>query len=298
MNQGLRLPLNINDDQMYPSMSELPTETEGWTEMTFFLVQAEACWLLHPVIGNRGHSPTDTITDITEKRKFIEERCQNLLNRYDLASERPSSELSRLAFQHLTTARYKMDFILRLREELITRKQGDAQKDDDGCTHRLSFKIACDELESHCACKKDMKFKWLFTAYTQWYALAYVLRCLCNVPNAPDTDYVWSLIEDAFPDYMHQLSTTEDGKEHATIWKCLSLLRHQALLLRSSQLGIEASQIEMPTRNSTIKNPIFESAENTVLSLDFLSSDPQFLSDWNAVINSCFVEGDGMGMMT
>ncbi|KAJ5784482.1 uncharacterized protein N7503_009694 [Penicillium pulvis] len=317
VNAHLRLPLNINDDQLYPSMTELPAESDGWTEMSFFLVQTQACRLMHPVIGTRRHSSTDTLADIAEKRKFLTERGQALREKYGFQSETPT-ELCRIAFQHCNTARYKMNFILQLREEVATQRQDGLQRDEDSA-HKLSFKIACDELESHRTCTKGSlasRFKWLFPAFTQWYALAYVLRCLCTSSNIPDADYVWDLIEDTFPQYMRhndQSATAPDANKQSTIWKCLSRLRHQALLLRNSQssvggriaqsVGLETGQMEgqpiFSRQNIFNRNgdPISESDQNAVSSLDFLSSDPQFLSDWNAVMNSCLIDEDDMNMM-
>ncbi|KAJ5526183.1 hypothetical protein N7494_012833 [Penicillium frequentans] len=317
VNAHLRLPLNINDDQLYLSMTELPAESDGWTEMSFFLVQTQACRLMHPVIGTRRHSSTDTLADIAEKRKFLTERGQALREKYGFQSETPS-ELCRIAFQHCNTARYKMNFILQLREEVVTQRQDGFQRDEDSA-HRLSFKIACDELKSHRTCTKGSlasRFKWLFPTFTQWYALAYVLRCLCTSSNIPDADYVWGLIEDTFPQYMRnndQSVTAPDANKQSTIWKCLSRLRHQALLLRNSQssvggrivqsVGLETGQMEsqtIPSRQNIFNrngDPISESDQNAVSSLDFLSSDPQFLSDWNAVMNSCLIDEDDMNMM-
>ncbi|KAJ5691527.1 hypothetical protein N7488_012262 [Penicillium malachiteum] len=103
VNANLRLPLNINDDQLYTSMAELPAESDGWTEMSFLLVQTRACWLMHPVIGTRRHSSTNTLDDIAEKRRFLSEHGQALRENNGFQSE-TRSELCSIAFQHCNTA--------------------------------------------------------------------------------------------------------------------------------------------------------------------------------------------------
>ncbi|KAJ5725706.1 uncharacterized protein N7483_007063 [Penicillium malachiteum] len=182
-------------------MTELPAESDGWTEMSFLLVQIQACRLMYPVIGARRHSSTNTLDDIAEKRRFVTERSQALRGKYGFQSETPG-ELCRIAFQHCNTALYKMNFILQLREEVVSQKQDGLQR-DEGSVQRPSFKIACSVLESYRTYTKgsaDSRFKWLFSAFTQWYALAYILRCLCISSNIPDADYAWGLIEDTFPE--------------------------------------------------------------------------------------------------
>ena len=36
MNRELRLPLNVNENQICPDMTRIPLESDSWTEMSFF----------------------------------------------------------------------------------------------------------------------------------------------------------------------------------------------------------------------------------------------------------------------
>ncbi|KAJ9500871.1 hypothetical protein H2202_003429 [Exophiala xenobiotica] len=209
MNRDLRLPLNVNDNQIYPDMTSLPVESDGWTEMSFFLIQTESCRLLHPVLDNthEQHSAHHALLDITEKRKSIQQRSQYLSAKY--SGTMPENNLSRLAIQHGTTAYKKMEFVLQLREEISMRKQQKgAQDDTTPDVLRPSFKLACDGLESsyatHVLSKGGLatsRFKCFFNIYTPWYALAYVLRCLCSSssPCGFETERAWALVEELFP---------------------------------------------------------------------------------------------------
>ncbi|KAK5189844.1 hypothetical protein LTR96_009616 [Exophiala xenobiotica] len=266
MNRELRLPLNVNDNQIYPDMTSLPVESDGWTEMSFFLIQTESCRLLHPVLDNthEQHSADHVLVDITEKRKIIQQRSQYLSAKY--SGTMPENHLSRLAIQHGTTAYKKMEFVLKLREEISMRKQQKgAQDDTTPDVLRPSFKLACDGLESSYATYvlskgglATSRFKWFFNIYTPWYALAYVLRCLCSSSQCGfETERAWALVEELFPRAMslHGPSAGNgilDEYGHGSIWKYLNLLRGQALLSRQHtiQLSVATADVGIPSSNS------------------------------------------------
>jgi hypothetical protein len=176
LNLGLRLPLNVDDNQLFPSMTQLLIESVGWTELSFVLIQTESCRLLHLVLGTREHSPANTLPDLTAKRQMIQDRTQYVLSKYGISSKSPG-HLPLIAMQPLNTGCKKLGFMLQLREEIDLLKQEGAQ-DDTTDVPRPSFKLACDGLESSFVLlKTSLWFKWLFTTYTPWYALADVLRC-------------------------------------------------------------------------------------------------------------------------
>lgn len=245
-------------------MREFPVESVGWTEMSFFLVQTESCRLLSPVLGP-GKGQGESISEIRAKRAFIEERRGEVFARYGISDDvhlnhssstsapapSPTAEiLSKIAGQHFTTAKKKMEFILQLREESISTPPvlSTAQPTQTPTPH--SFTLACDAIDSNRLLLQSSfsnEFRWLFTTYTQWYALAYILRCLCNVHvprgvKGADIQRAWALVDDVFPDMSTTISASVGGcapggsdVEHGSIWKCLVRLRQQAMGLRGGQ---------------------------------------------------------------
>ncbi|KAJ5238786.1 hypothetical protein N7468_003405 [Penicillium chermesinum] len=326
----LRLPLNINDDQIYPRMTQLPAETRGWTEMSFSLLQTELLMLLRPAIGTQAHRSADVDADIRARKQLVDERSEALLRRYgDLARE--SNELCRLAFQHFTIGRYKMHFILQLREEISEQKRkGSHPGGRDG--PNLSFKIACDVLQVYYNITKGhlaSRYKWLFATYTQWYAVAYVLRCLCRHPDAPDAEHVWALVEGVFPHVLrHDQSGVNDGNGNSPIWGCLILLRKQALLLKESyasargpDLAAQSSRGHQPSQlpgsgdpsqgldvqsSQPVESvhymqdmghgPLPEPHQPIFSDLEFSMPEIPFLPEWDAVINGCLNNGNDTGI--
>jgi hypothetical protein len=250
MNPELRLPLNVNDDQIYPDMTHLPAKSNSWTDMSFFLIQTESCRVIHPILDTQEDS-ADALRDIRGKREKIQDPCQYMSAKYSISpdSETPNN-LPRIATQHVTTACKKMQFVLQLREEIHMRKQNETQDDVTPDVLKRSFELACETLaSSHVLLNEGLasNFKWFFNMYTQWYALTYVLRCLCSSTRGFETERAWALVTDLFPRRMSPQGHSEgfhdddddddddddnDDNGHNSIWKYLNLLRRQALWLR------------------------------------------------------------------
>ncbi|OAL21793.1 hypothetical protein AYO22_07735 [Fonsecaea multimorphosa] len=257
MNPKLRLPLNVNDDQICPDMTHLPMESDGWTDMSFFLIQTESCRLLHPILDPRDQHPVDALLSITDKRKMMKQRGEYLSAKYDGAK----SPLSRIAYQHREAARKKLEFVLQLQEISVRQQQG-APDDPTSDVLRSSFKLACDGLEITYVLLKEglaSRFKWFFNLYTPWYALAYVLRCLCGNPCGVQTERAWTLIDELFPRAMslhsHSMGT-QDDYGHGRIWRRLNLMRHQALSLRRQvQLGVARAKVGTQPASSVEQLP-------------------------------------------
>lgn len=322
VNRELRLPLNVNDNQIYPDMTCFPVESDGWTEMSFFLIQTESCRLLHPVLDTHEQHSADALLDVTEKRKILQQRYQYLAAKYSGTS----THLSRLAIQHGTTACKKMEFVLQLREEISMRKQKGAQGDTTPDVLKPSFKLACDGLESNYVLSiggLGSRFKWFFNIYTPWYALAYVLRCLCSSPCGFETERAWALVEELFPRAMRLHGPSagiHDEYGHGSIWRYINLLRCQALSSRqrtqlsvaTADVGIQSSnsgehctsqllsgtEIPPPTGTTAtehgtsglpelVQDYIIDSSQSIFSPLDLSMPEIPFCPDWNAVIHGC-----------
>lgn len=345
-NAELRLPLNVNDTQLYPDMACLPTESGGWTDMSFFLVQTQACRRMHPLLETQererysysysyaSDSLLPPIEDIGELRRAIRNPAQYMLETFGVslrtqtaATDARNPQLSRLAMQHMCTACKKMEFVLQLREEKMiarTRTKSTEQHDAAGAAAtapdilKLSFQLACGVLESSRALLKDgslpPKFRWFFNMYTQWYALAYVMRYLCtSSPWGPEKEHAWTLVEELFPSGLGL-----HGYDGGSIWSYLHRLRHQTSLLREQHAHAATGEVSalphgrhgtpelleartlLPTDGITEPNEILNgismpvdpsqelvanSNQNMFSSLDLFMADIPFLPDWDTVIN-------------
>ena len=115
---------------------------------------------------------------------------------------------------------------------------------------RRSFQLAYETLKRSCFLLTDecsSYLKWIFRAHTQWYALAYMLRCLFIHPQFPGAAAAWDLVERTFRT-INQLTETTPllGSQSSSVWSCLKTLREQALRKREEQdHDVEEEEDEM-----------------------------------------------------
>ncbi|KAF4472745.1 transcriptional regulatory [Fusarium albosuccineum] len=172
-----------------------------------------------------GPDAACTLQDIEKQRAEMEKHNQRVEARF-LTLPR-ASDLRSLASAHYYTACSKMKFMLQVRQEL----------------------------------QISTKYTWIFKTYTQWYALAYVLRYLCAFPSAPGTQEAWLLVNRTFSTVSYAQQPTSDPPAPTgrnSIWRCLALLRYQALSARAAAQGSSVAGPSPPaasTDRGTLPSP-------------------------------------------
>ena len=83
-----KLPLNINDDDIWPGMTEGPKKREGFTDMTFCLVRYEIGYTMR-FLSYKPPGPMSCpkrllggVETIEDKERKIENLCQRLEEEY------------------------------------------------------------------------------------------------------------------------------------------------------------------------------------------------------------------------
>ncbi|KAJ5804975.1 fungal-specific transcription factor domain-containing protein [Penicillium riverlandense] len=236
LHQGLRLPLNIDDDCLFPTMETLPSESDAWTQTSFALASIEATKLLQRVLGTiaTGHD-ADLTDDLEERRKIMREHKAWFEKKF--FSNKTLSRVQETAATHYRTAYIKMEFMLQAREHLTSQtehKNCSTPSPSKGLCE-MAFSTACRTIESSYSLlsgRTTGNFAWLFQTYPQWYALAYVLRFLCAFPLSSETEKAWDLVNKVFDalSYSDDLSVVDAGR--GSIWRCLARIRHQVWIAR------------------------------------------------------------------
>ncbi|CAH0046518.1 unnamed protein product [Clonostachys solani] len=225
-NHDLRLPLNIDDNQLFPAMEKLPSDSENWTDTSFAIIQLEVARLLHQVLGERTRN-IDILQELTEKRKIVDNHKAWIEKRF--FPKGICSTLQKAASSHYYAASSKMDFMLEVREDLrVNNHRACPRAVHQGLSER-PFRSACETLRkgwSLLSGEISPKFVWVFKAYTQWYALAYVLRYLCAFPSRPGTREARVLVNKTFGTISSGLH--EHNSSKSNIWRCLLWLQRQA----------------------------------------------------------------------
>ncbi|MCJ1403938.1 hypothetical protein MMC11_007161 [Xylographa trunciseda] len=229
-----KLPSNINDEDIWPGMSEPPVEHEGCTEMTFDLIRYE--------VGNTArflnYTPPGVVssnkqaranTTIEEKERLIEKLGQYLEARYlrycDMAVP--------LQWIAANVARLILAKMWLIVHHPFKRTDGGAGLSQE--TKDRLFRTSVDVirysnyLESQ---KSTMKWGWLFRTYIQWHAVAFVLSELCTRTLGPEIDSTWELIDTVFKEW----SDTISKQNKSMLWKPIRRLMIKARLARSKAL--------------------------------------------------------------
>ncbi|CAK7564564.1 MAG: hypothetical protein SEPTF4163_002458 [Sporothrix epigloea] len=345
----LRQPGNVNDAQLYPGMPQLPADVTGtWTDMSFFLVQTEGCRWMHPVLETQAQQEvpegvgaaaavTDALHTTDGKNTLVRDPARYMQARFGISVDEQATlpDLARMAIQHVGTAVKKMEFVLQLRKEIaVQRSTGSSLSDANNAESREpallrpSFRLACAALESSRALQQESAstpFAWFFRTYTQWYALAYVLRCLCcrprefTVETQALSEHAWELVDALLPNTSQQHRRELKAEGNDSIWSYLHKLRQQAALVRDEQVRMiaagagqtEASLLvgqppehaELSLVNQTtaaadanlfaeadlgqnpMANIMSQASQDMMSSLDLFMADMPFLPDWDAFIS-------------
>jgi hypothetical protein len=215
----------------------MPEHRARWTEMSFSLIRIEGGdKLIRKGLDAHG-------IDILEKKQRIQSFSQHLDATYlsypdtNAPVQAAGSVFARLSVQ-------KADFLLDLegvQHNFLSGKPTPAVE---------SLDKACALLENVLALHRDdllQSFRWLFRSYTQWFALALVLRHLTANPNAIGNQTLVPIIRNSFT----LLAEDEALQNKGTIWTALCLLRDKAL----RQLSESSTLI--PPENGSVSS-VFE----------------------------------------
>ncbi|MCJ1438705.1 hypothetical protein MMC27_008095 [Xylographa pallens] len=229
-----KIPSNINDEDIWPGMSEPPVEREGCTEMTFDLIRYEvgntARFLNYTPPGvTLGSKRGREVFSIEEKERLIEKLSQHL----ELKYLRHCDMAIPLQWVALNVARLILAKMWLIVHHPFKRTDGGAGLAQE--TKDRLFRTSVDVIRYSNALESQrttMKWGWLFRTYIQWHAVAFVLSELCTRTLGPEIDSTWELMELVFA----QWSDTMSKQNRNSLWKPIRRLMIKARLARSKAL--------------------------------------------------------------
>ncbi|KAJ5278918.1 hypothetical protein N7478_004290 [Penicillium angulare] len=225
-----RVPLNVNDDDIYPEMTEAPVEKEGCTDMTFCLIRCEITSALrranYTCPGSRfrmGESAPST------------ERCERMI---EIISNRVEERYIKhcdmdipIHWAAATVGRLILAKLWLIVHHPMTRK--DRATNVSQATRESLFLTAIEVLEFGRLLEADpktAKWGWLFRTNMQWHGVAFILSEVCVRPICPITDRAWNAIKSMYSDWKAQ-STHKKGM----LWRPLDALMKRAAATRAKQ---------------------------------------------------------------
>lgn len=259
-----KLPLNINDGDLHPDMTDAPPEREGWTDMTFCLVRCEAIntasstKLIGPGLqrgpwragGDRGSAELG----VEERRAIVQGFVEKVTDKYlrHCDPSEPvlfmSSMVIKLIFARFWLLVYRPqpgpNSNQTSRESSSTPADahdsiGTTPSDQDNKTpvdtetrHKL-FLISVEVLELSTTIlthPKLVRWAWYSRTYVQWHAIGYVLAEICCRPPSAECDRAWAAVMGV---YDSGILRTNEPK--GTVWKPIRRLMAKARYVRGMQ---------------------------------------------------------------
>ncbi len=239
-----RLPLNVNDIDIFPEMTETPAEREGKTEMLFDLIRYSVSTTVRRLsYAPPGPGPCRTknaMITLEDKERLIEELHQYLEMKY-LRYCDMSEPLDWVAGTVSRLILAKMWLIV---HHPFQRKDGGAglpQEIKDRLFHTSIEVIEFSHLlETESTTRK---WHWLFRTYVPWHAIAFVLSQLCVHTSGPGVNRAWAAMESVFEDW----GGTGSESKRGMLWKPLRKLMARARGVRAREMK---KQVKFPLDGS------------------------------------------------
>ncbi|UPX11902.1 uncharacterized protein EKO05_0002486 [Ascochyta rabiei] len=241
-----KMPLNVNDTDLHPDMTEFPEERTGFTDMTFSLIRFEVANIFRRIFyippGPVRCNALYANMSIADKEKWITECHQRMEEKYlkDCDMSIP------LCWVTATISRLIMSKMWLVVYHPHQRKDGGAslpqeKKDKLFITslENVEYSIL---LETEA---RTMKWGWLFRTYVQWHAIAFLLSELCVRTKGEAVERAWRALEATagrwwFP--LNDASPYRKGQQ-GCLWKPLRKLLAKARAAREREVRLElASQ--------------------------------------------------------
>ncbi|KAF4444278.1 hypothetical protein F53441_11186 [Fusarium austroafricanum] len=229
----VKLPVNIDDTDIYPEAKELPPEKAGWTGMTFSLVNinlAQAMEKLKTV--STGPNPSEK-----ERKQIIQELRTRIHNRLEKCN--PVTPHQRLTVHCSEFLLQKLDFFTR--QQWLLLRHGHSS---DMIETEETLLIALNILEARVFGEDPFlaQFSWAKKAHPQYHVTLYILWYLCFQPESPHAERAWRAIDRI---YAQEMSAGGGGVKPIVI----TALKAKAEGLRknlgfSGQSGMEETDVQ------------------------------------------------------
>lgn len=194
-------PLNINDNDIWPGMKELPVEKPEITEMSFCCIRYEfATFWTKRLLARVGGDLTTlwenykSPKSIADKDAGIDELEQILEEKYVRHCD-PSVPIELMISIVARTAVNTMRMVAH-----HPRRWANDQEMPES-ERQLMWKLCNKIVDGYLLCiasKQLRSFAWHTTFYFQWQALIYLLDCVRANPTMDGADDAWRLVNETF----------------------------------------------------------------------------------------------------
>ena len=181
-----KLPLNINDADIEPKMTQMPTAREGVTDMTFTLVWFEISEVTKQMMAQ---SAKEGAPGIEEQSRLLNEINQKLERGYLQYSVESGNIVYWVAVIIARLVMAKMTLLVYLP---VLFSSPSEHFSDEIRTKLLVAAIETAEynhaLNAEQACRH---WRWVYQTYTHWHAIVYLLIEISRRPWSPIVERAW-----------------------------------------------------------------------------------------------------------
>jgi hypothetical protein len=192
--------LNINDEDIDPTMTVAPSARKGWTEMSFCLIRFG--------IANTSRSLESDLSQ-SQKERMINE-CGFKIQRDHLRYCDNSQPIHWLA-QHVSYVMISEMWIKLYNDEWLSNNTSSGIH----VTRNQILLRAIDIVDTPRRLEAEpqaKRWKWLLTAYLQYHPLSFLLKELCHSRQSDILERALAATEDAFKRWTEDNKTSKNGK--------------------------------------------------------------------------------------
>ncbi|KAF2237244.1 hypothetical protein EV356DRAFT_511953 [Viridothelium virens] len=230
------MPLNVNDNEISPDMTEFPELRAGFTEMTFSLIRCEVTSTFRRLnyVPPNPKMCFEKFSSATfeDKKRWVTECHQRLEERYLKYCDMSVP----LYWVTATTCRLIMAKMWLMIYHPFQRKDGGRSLPPD--VKDKLFLTSLENIEYMLLLETEaqtMKWGWLIKTYVQWHALAFLLTELCVRTKGPMVDRAWAAVERT----MKGQVLVQGDEKRGHLWKPLRKLWAKAKSVRTRELEQE-----------------------------------------------------------
>ena len=228
-----KLPLQINDEDLYVDLHEEVKERQGFTDMTFSLI----CYEITDTIRQLNYVPMREVgqTQIGSPQRWTQ-RIEAVINLQRRIDENHLRHLNLTLPFHWAT-RIVADIIIAIMWLIVYRPlqqrlyNNFPPRPADPGILGLSVEVLerVHQLNTDPAASP---YRWLSHTYVQWHALAVTVAELCVKTEGPLVERAWSILIPVFKEASQHIADSDEGM----LWRPIKKLMTKAQGLRKEYL--------------------------------------------------------------
>ncbi|KAF7563455.1 hypothetical protein G7046_g699 [Stylonectria norvegica] len=274
---GVDLPLNLDDNDLYPEMTALPKPRAGWTRITLTLASIEIAraWGRISQLGWSSTEPpreevrAEMVSQLNSRMNEMLQLCNPVI-----PQQMVTMEIARFIAR-------KLDFVTRQQFRTINQPLNpESFSTEDTLLDAVRLledarKIWSNELLRPVGCS--------MRSFPQYHIMLYILWHLCAQPPGPNTDHALATVEY----HIESVRTLDTRAIHGPKWSVLMALKDKAVA-RASHRGLQRT--DRTGRNGTQLTPGASEPSGDFSTVPAVLGDSEMerfastLPDWNTLL--------------